>query len=223
MPLLDPPAVAVLAGLPTKPTTGLTLHRIHSRHRILPWFFAGIPRDADPRAHGRFDLPEPDGACYSSTSALGAALETFQHLVGGLLPEEELRTRARAQVLVPTHSPVAANLTAARARAAGVHAALWADNDRAKTQAWADQLRRAGHRALFHGIQHDPTGRLRALTLFDKAGAHAPYDDTSGWLATRHALHTDSALRTGLGQYGITVTRSDPSLPVVGLADSGLL
>lgn len=78
---------------------------------------------------------------------------------------------------------------------AGVHAALWADHDRTKTQWWADQLRRAGHRALFHGIQHDPTGQLRAVTLFDKAGEHPPYDDAAGWRASRHALHTDTGMQ----------------------------
>lgn len=223
MALLDPPAVGVLATLPSKQIAGRTLHRGYRASRPDPWFFAGIPLSGDPYAHGRFDLLEPDGACYTSTTAVGAVLETFQHLVGGLLPDEELRARVRAEVVAPPTSPAAANLTAARARGAGVHAALWADHDRARTQAWADQLRRAGHRALFHGMQHDSTGRLRAVTLFDKAGRHPPYGDAAGWRTTRHQLHTDTGLRMALGRYGITVTRSDPNLPVLALGDSGLL
>lgn len=138
------------------------------------------------------------------------------------MPDAELRNRSRAEVVAPPDSPLAANLTAARARGSGVHAVLWADADRAKTQAWAQQLRRAGHQAIFHGIQHDPTGRLRAVTLFDQEGQHAPYDDPAGWTATTHPLHTDGSLHQTLRRYGITITRSDPSLPVVALADSGL-
>ena len=223
MPLTAPPTVNILAALPTKRMAGLRLHRVYLASRPSPWFFASLPPQADPYAHGRFDLPHPDGACYISTSAVAAVLETFQHLVGGLIPDQELRVRARAEVVAPTTCPPAANLTAARARGAGVTAALWADHDRVRTQAWADQLRRAGHRALFHGIGHDPTVRLRGLTLFDKAGEHPPYDDAAGWRATRHAVHNDSQLRATLGRYGLTVTRSDPSLPLIRLDDSGLL
>lgn len=223
MPLVDPPGVDLLASLPTKVIAEMTLHRVYRASRPDPWFFASLAAGADPDGHGRFDLIEPDGACYTSTSAVGAVLETFKHLIGGLLADEELRTRVRAEVTAPAGCPVAANLTAARSRGAGVHAALWAGYDRPTTQAWADQLRRAGHRALFHGLQHDPTGRLRAVTLFDKGGAHPPYSDTAGWRSTRHRLDTDSTLRSALGRYGISVTRSDPNLPVVALGDSGLL
>lgn len=100
---------------------------------------------------------------------------------------------------------------------------LWADHDRARTQAWADQLRRAGHRSLLHGTQHDPTGRLRAVTWFDKAGAHAPHDDDLGWRHTRHRLAGGAVPAATLVRYGVTVIRSAVMLPVVRLEDSGLL
>lgn len=223
VPQLDPPTVAVLAELPTKPTIGLMLHRVFRAERVSPWFFAGIPAQGDPNDHGRFDLPHPDGACYTATSAVGAVLETFQHLENALLPDAELRRRTRVAVLAPRSSPAAANLTAARARGIGVTLQLFATADRALTQRWADQLRRAGHRALFHGLRHDPTGRLRAIALFDKAGPHAPYGDDEGWTGTRHDLHNDPALRAALRRYGLSVERSDPTLPFVPLQDSGLL
>lgn len=112
-------------------------------------------------------------------------------------------------------------LTSKRARGVGVTAALWAGSIRALTQRWAIAFRRAGWRALYHGIQHDPTGRLRAVTLFDTAGAHPPYGDD--WRRTTHDLHDDDELIDTLARYGIRVTRSDPNLPLVSLDDSGLI
>lgn len=221
MPLREPPPVTALGALPTRPLAGLTLHRIFLARRASPWWFSGIPAGADPGAYGRFDLPQPDGACYLATSAVAAALETFQHLAGGLLPDEELRRRARLTVTAPPGSPRAANLTAARARSAGVTFELFSSGDRARSQRWARRLRRAGFRALVQGVRHDPTGRLRAVTLFDVAGDHPPYDDARGWAGRRRPLHSDAALRTALTRYGIRVTRSDPQLPVVPLELTG--
>lgn len=85
----------------------------------------------------------------------------------------------------------------------------------------AATLHRAGWRAAYHGIAHDPAGRLRAVTLFDRAGAHAPYDDDT-W---RHDVEPLDGpdVRAVLRRYGITVTRGDPELPFIPLDDAGLL
>ena len=216
VPQLAPPAVDVLAGLATRRTAGLTLHRVH-RVGNSAWFFASTPAQGN-----RFDLPAPDGSCYTATSAIGAVLETFQHLEHGLLPDQELRGRRRLEVVAPEMSPAAANLTAARARGAGVTLELFTTPDRPLTQRWAEQLRRAGHRALLHPLRHDPTGRLRGVTLFDRAGAHLPYD-SAAWTGLSCSMHDDAALRAGLARYALTVERSDPDLPVLTLEDSGLL
>lgn len=93
--------------------------------------------------------------------------------------------------------------------------------DRSCTQAWGDTLYRAGWRAAYHGIAHDPAGRLRAVTLFDQAGAHPPYDDPD-WAVEIEKLDTPE-IRSALARFGIEVTRSDPELPLVALEDSGLL
>lgn len=82
---------------------------------------------------------------------------------------------------------------------------------------WATSLLRAGWRAAYHGISHDPEGRLRAVTLFDQAGAHLPYDDPA-WSSTTESLD-DSEVDTALARYGIRVTRSDPELPFATLPD----
>ena len=191
--------------------------------RPSPWWFGHLPAHPEAAAAaGRFDLPEPLGACYLAGTPIAAVLEAFQDLGPALLPDVELRLRRRAEVVAPPTAPAAADLSATRARAFGITAALWAGGDRGPTQQWALALVRAGWRALHHGIQHDPAGRLRAVTLFDQAGEHAPFGDAEGWAPTVHTLHDDAALIAALGRYGIRVLRSDVQLPVVRLEDLGL-
>jgi hypothetical protein len=214
MPLPRPPEPAALTGLPRFRVRDRVLHRVFRASRSSPWWFSS--RD------GRFDLPAPLGACYLGRTPVAAVLEAFQQF-SGPLPDVELRLRHRAAVAAPATAPSAANLAAPGARGFGVTAAIWADNDRSLTQAWAYALHRAGWRALHHGIQHDPEGRLRAVTLFDAAGEHAPYEDYEGWATESHTLHDDDQLIIGLHRYGLTVLRSDVHLPVVPLNESGLL
>ncbi len=220
MPLTEPPAPTRLSRLRPIPVRGRALHRVFRRDRRSPWWFAPVP--TDPARGGRFDLPGPDGSCYLATSPAGAALEAFQDFGRGLLPESELRGRARAEVTAPADSPSAAQLTAARARATGVTQALWAGPDRGLTQRWAAALRRAGWRALWHGTQHDPTGQARAVTLFDTAGEHPPYDDPEGWAHTAHGLDADQRTRGALVRYGIRVI-PDPDPTTISLDHSGLI
>lgn len=220
MPLrCPPPGPSRLAGLPRQRVVGSTLWRVFQRRRRHPWYFASAPDD--PRMGGRFDLPAPDGACYLATSMVAAVLEAFQDFGEGLLPDTALRGRAAARVSAPPTAPAAARLTAPAARGVGATAALWAGGDRDCTQAWAASLHRAGWRAAYAGIAHDPAGRLRAVTLFDRAGDHLPYDDDA-WRTEIEPLDTPE-VREAAGRYGITVTRGDPEFPFVALDDSGLL
>lgn len=201
---------------------GRTLHRVFAARRSSPWWFAALPHPAtDPEAHGRFDLPAPLGSCYLALTPVAAVLETFVHFAGRL-PDNELRARRRAEVVAPDSAPPAANLAAPSSRGAGVTAALWAGGDRALTQSWALALHRAGWRALHSGVAHDPAGRLRAVTLFDAAGEHPPYDSPSEWPVQLRTLHDDEVLHRQLRRYGIEVAPSDVQLPVVTLEDSGL-
>lgn len=218
MPLTDPPAAAgSLARLPAQPLRGRTLHRVWRLRaadgtvRSAPWWFASAPAD-DPAAGGRFDLPAPMGTCYLATTAVGAVLEALQaRLVN--LPLAELEERRRAEVTAPARAPAAAKLTAqGLAGRLGVTAELWAGRDRAATQRWAAALRRDGWWALYAGLAHDPSGRLRAVALFDHAGAHPP----TGWGAWEHTsatLHDDTALHASLARYGIAI-RTPGQLPV---------
>jgi hypothetical protein len=222
LPLGEPPEPARLQALPARSLAGRVLHRVFRRGRDSPWWFSGvgIGAVADPSASGRFDLPLPDGACYLATSALGAVLEAFQDFGRGVLPVEELHRRSRAEITAPGSAPRAAALVSAHARGLGISQALWAGDDRALTQRWARALRRAGWRALWSGLQHDTTGRLRGVTLFDEAGEHPPYG-ASSWQWTTRTLADDSSVIAGLHRYGITVIAPvDP--PLTSLADSGL-
>ncbi len=220
MPLrCPPPGPVALAGLPRERLTGRTLWRVFQRDRSQPWYFAALHPEA-PDASGRFDLPAPFGSCYLATTAPAAVLEALQEYGHGLLPDSALRRRALLRVDAPASAPAAARLTAARARGLGVTAALWAGEDRACTQAWAVQLHRAGWRAAYHGVAHDPAGRRRAVTLFDRAGEHPPYDDAA-WEGAMEPLDTEET-RATLAAFGITVTRSDPELPLVDLDNTDL-
>lgn len=221
MPLARPPAPYLLSRLVSRRLPA-TLYRVFRTARAQPWWFSSVGPD-QPDNGGRFDLPSPAGSCYLGASRAAALLEAFQDFGAGLLPDVELYARRMAEVSVPSDAPPAAVLTSQRARGVGVTAALWAGADRSLTQLWAAALYRAGWRALFHGIQHDPAGRLRAVTLFDTTGEHPPYDDHAGWTLTAHGLWPSASVERSLARFGITVARSELELPFVALHESGLL
>jgi hypothetical protein len=98
-----------------------------------------------------------------------------------------------------------------------------AAGDRSLTRRWAQALRRAGWTALYHGIQHDPGGQQRAVTLLDRAGAHPPLDEADAWPWHAERLEGDARLLRGLAQYGLVVERGDVELPTVEPGEAGLL
>lgn len=187
-----------------------------------PWWFAAVDPD-DVDSCGRFDLPHPNGACYLGATKAAALLEAFGEFSRGVLPDEALRRRAAAQVTAPASAPPAANVTAPRCHGVGVTAALWAGGDRGCTQQWAEALHRAGWRSVWHGIQHDPSGTLRAVTVFDRAGAHPPFDDAEGWQVDVTGLDDDADAAATLAGYGLRVIRSDVESDFVDLDDVGPL
>jgi hypothetical protein len=216
MPLGWPPeAAGSLAAFPAEPTRNRTIYRVW-RHdlpdgstRESPWWFASIPERAEDG--GRYDLPTPMGACYTSTRPAGAVLESLQATLTNL-PAAELRIRRLATVETPPDAPAAAKLTAQVAAGRyGVTAALWAGADRRTTQAWAAAFRRDGWWGLYGGIQHDPSGRLRGHTLFDHGGAHPPTFGGS-WPCAAATLHDDADVVDDLGRFGIQV-REPGDLP----------
>ena len=220
MPLGSPPPASRLRQLSGRRLAGKVLYRVVRSGRLSPWWFASRPATAPGRG-GRFDLVSPEGTCYLATIPAGAALEAFQDFGRGVLPESELRARRLARLSVPDGAPDAADLVEPKSRGAGVTEALRAGQDRALTQSWADALRRAGWQALWYGLQHDPSGQLRGVALFDFEGEHAPYGDDA-WTHTILRLDDDLAVLTALEEYGIEVI-ADPEPEVVALDDSGLM
>lgn len=218
MALGEPPvAGGSLADVPRERVAGRVLYRVWRPTaaggvvRPHPWWFASAP--ADSVAGGRFDLADPMGTCYFATQPVGAVLEA---LAGHLrsLPVAELRARRLARAVAPDVMAAAARLTSkVIAGRHGVTAALWAGTDRALTRRWAAAFRRDGWWALYAGLQHDPSGRLRGFALFDHAGAHPP--TTGGaWTFDSAGLHDDPGLRDSLARYGVEV-REPGDLPFV--------
>ena len=178
MPLAEPPAAAgSLNEHPPRTLAGTELVRVWRRHlpngtvRASPWWFAAAT--ADPYAGGRFDLSAPAGTCYLAQTVAGAVLEALRvHLAN--LPAAELAARGAVRAEVPTGMPPAADLTDPAGVQLGLTSAVWAGTDRPLTQRWAAAFRRDGWWALHGGIQHDLTGTLRGVSVFDQAGGHEP-------------------------------------------------
>ncbi len=180
MPLAPPPARAgALEQFPAERLGGRSLYRLwrpiapDGSTRATPWWFGSTDADAGPGTGMRFDLPPPDGTCSLTTTPVAAVLEGLQAFLTNL-PRAELDARRVATVSAPADAPRAAKLTARAAAGQGVTVALWATADRVVTRAWARAFRRDGWWALFVGAQHDPTGRGRAIALFDRAGEREP-------------------------------------------------
>lgn len=217
MPLGEPPPRQRLWRLPTIRLAGRTLWRCHRSGGTLPtprpmWWFAS---SAPGPSGGRFDLAPPHGSCYTASSLAGAVVEAFQEHwgAGSLLPATALARRVVSSVTVPATAPPAATLSHRRCLAAGVTAALWADRDRTVTKRWAAELHGAGHQAIHHGIQHDPGGRLRAVTLFDTAGAREPWG--LAWPEPTSIACRDGRVVAVLAARGVRVTGHRPTLPIV--------
>jgi hypothetical protein len=216
MALAEPPtAGGALAGLAPQSLRGRRLFRVWrwsapgGSRRDSPWWFASAP--SDPHEGGRFDLPPPMGSCYTATRPVAAVVEALQARLTNL-PRDELDIRRLAEIAAPHDSWPAAKLTSrAAAGRFGITAALWAGADRALSQRWAAALRRDGWWALYAGVQHDPSGQLRSVVLFDRGGAHPPSWGAQ-WPVAVRTLHDDPALHAALARFGIAV-RDPGDLP----------
>lgn len=197
----------ILAGVPSIPLPE-RLYRVFRRsHSDAPWYFASVPDDPNDEG-GRFDLPAPMGTMHTATSEVAAMLETFLGHLGPLesLDVAELRTRLLGVIDVPSTAPDAADLTHPSVVGTyAVTATLWAGSSRAMSQTWAFALRRDGWWSMHVGIQHDPTGSLRGVAVFDHTGEHPPNLGDRPWGHTNRAMHTDTSLLDQLAQHGVRV------------------
>lgn len=217
MPLGEPSGRHLLWRLPTVRLAGRTLWRCHRSHspdgtkRPMWWFATSPPGPTG----GRFDLPSPNGSCYAATSLAAAVVEAFQEQwgTGSVIPTSALAGRVVASAAVPNGTVAAADLSHRRALAVGITGGLWSDRDRSLTKRWATELHGAGHQAIHHGVQHDPGGRLRAVTLFDIAGAHRPWG--LQWPEPASTPCLDDKVTAVLATRGARLARHRPTLPVI--------
>lgn len=186
---------------------GTKLFRVHRTDRH-PWWFASVPTNEG--AGGRFDLPHPNGACYTSTSAEAALLETIRRRRVTVVPVEELERRQLTIAATP-RALVPANAAAKGASAFGVSGEIHTTMDYVKTRAWAHGFYQAGFPALLSIPRHDPEQALRSVTLFDRAGEHEPF----GWSWSTGLRRLDVEVIALLRPWGVKVTSIPRDLPPV--------
>ncbi len=216
MPLSFPPAGAgSLASLPRQTLSGRALYRVwryelaDGTRRQAPWWFASA--EVDQPDGGRFDLPRPMGTCYFGTRPEAALLEALQMRLTNL-PREELTIRRLATLTPPDDAPEAAMLTARRvAGEFGITSELWAGRNRVLSKSWAQAIRRDGWWAIYAGVSHDPSGRLRAVALFDHHGDHPP-SHAGRWQFQQREIDRDSSVEEALARFGVAV-RDPGQLP----------
>lgn len=195
MPLGLPPSRDRLIAFPVRRLApGDTLHRIHRREHGVFWF------SCLPDGGKRYDLPPPNGACYTARTPVGAWLEVYREAEQLTVDVAELQVRRLATITAPVELDLA-DLTAERAHGFGVTIEIHSTPDYRLPRDWAAALHTAGWRGL-HGLaRHDPSGGERTVTLLDRAGAHLPFDEE--WaheerdLATAWDLHEEAQRRFG--------------------------
>lgn len=136
------------------------------------WYFASYP--AGGEGGGRFDLAEPDGTCYLSSTERGAVNE----LVGpdcadrGWVDADLVSGRVVSKFRLPGHVK-AANTTSRRASDFRLTNELPTTERYDITQAWAATLHRAGFGGVYAVLRFTP-GPTRGLALFGAAGTPTP-------------------------------------------------
>jgi len=155
--------VTVAPGaLPRNELPELTrLYRIH-RAENGTWFF-------DTSPDGRFNptATAGRGACYWSTTPLGAFVESYRTPTTIAREDIDARRIATISLLAPL---TVADLTQRSALSAGVTAALTSGGDYQPAQTLADTLQGQTDGILYHA-SHDLAGQLTSVALFGPAGA----------------------------------------------------
>lgn len=209
MPLSPPPQRAEdLAAFPRpEPPIGpgrpplfrIFLHRDPETGQVRePFYFASSAAE-DPSG-GRYDLPDPDGACYLALSAVGAWLEVFR--TTRIVASGDLRRR-HLLTTRPPRSIRTADLLARSAGKFGITGEIHTHDDYSLTRTWATRLHQAGFRALLGKVRYDPGLRERSLTLLDRTGEHAPYGWR--WREELTPLQAADELLGAVGAYGYRV------------------
>lgn len=183
---------------------GTEVFRCHSATRGPLWFANG--------GHGRFDLADENGTCYTAESEQITLLETW----GGMrvVPSSELTARAVSRLEI-VDTRLLADLTSNAAAQFGVTAEIFATGNYQLTQLWASALHGAGYAGIRYWARHDLAHTHACLALFGTAGAHTSTgeDPQSYTVTTTDTLTERPDLIDALQRdTGITVLPVPPSL-----------
>lgn len=169
---------------------GRNLYRMH-RGENKPWFFSGSGDGRfDPTLAGR-------GACYLSTSKLGAWVEAFRTAM--TIDEADVLSRSVATVRLDT-AYRCADLTQRRALTAGVTGAITSGADYGPSRALADGLQGRFDGMLWR-VRHDLAQRLTGVALFGPEGVQ----DASDWPPTEAAPIDSRLIREAEDEFGYRV------------------
>ena len=168
MGLAEPPDdAAALHGFPRAvPVT--SLHRL-SDHRQ-GWYYHGVD-DPDRDPGGRFDLRDPHGTCHTAESLDGALVEKLLRRPTKVVVAERLHELFHSTITVH-RSPRSADLTSPAATRWGINAEIHSTLLYRVPRGWAQQLHRAGWRALRHRLRGDSSGQQAGVALFGRRGPH---------------------------------------------------
>lgn len=159
--LKAPPSPEQLRGRfpETRLLAGTTVYRSHAAQRG-PWWFSS-------NGGGRFDLPGPDGTCYTAEAALITLLEAWSGI--GVVPRPELASREISRVTVRRDLNLA-DATSNRAIRFGVTSELFTTTDYALTQQWAQTLREVGFDGIRYWARHDLRHVHSCIAVFAASG-----------------------------------------------------
>lgn len=135
------------------------MYRTHGS-KFAPWWFGTA-------GGGRFDLPGPDGTCYTAESELITMLETW----GGIrcIPRPEIEHRSISTVAVGRELRVA-DMTSNAAIQFGVTSEISTTIDYPLTQQWACAVRDAGFDGIRYWARHEMTHADACVALFAPSG-----------------------------------------------------
>lgn len=158
---------------------------------------------------GRYDLPEPHGACYFGASVYAAWLEVFRS--SAMVDLKDVRSR-RLCTTHPEREVPTADLAAPLARQFEVTGEIHVIDDYTIPRQWSLALFRAGFQALHGKARHDPALQEETVTLLDINGVHKPYGENWRFAATR--LDDITILSDLVSRYGIRVAPVPYDMPV---------
>lgn len=174
---------------------GQNLYRLH-RNENGPWFFSG-------GGEGRFDPTTPGrGACYLSTSKLGAWVETFRTAM--IIDEADVDSRSMLTVELDAAFRCA-DLTRRQALAAGLTGAVASGADYGPSHSLADALQGNLDGVLWR-VRHDLEQQLIGVALFGAEGGQDP----SRWPPARSDPIDLDLIRQAEDEFGYRVMPTHP-------------